>query len=187
MMSLIDLIKQEADETRAKAEADYREILARNSNPMPGDAKRLREAMAIRNTGPDQLASDLDVLDRERRLGEEAAGWTAELDEQHSAAWAALTQHNEETERIAADREMERRRLAVEADRLDKRKSQAEDAGRKLASLRQSHRELFGLPEPEPAGEPDLSSHGFNVLPGEPETEQQRRDRQPTQFAPYGA
>jgi hypothetical protein len=187
-MSLIEAIQQESQEAHAKALDVYRETLQRDADPKPGDAKKLREAMATLGYGPDRLAADLATLRQAVSLEREAAGFTPELDEQHNAAWALLTSHNAESERIAAEREAERVHLNVEADRLSNRRDAARNAASKLTELKAANAALFGL-QPQPKAEPDLVSHasGFAILPSPLETESEKANRRPVPFAPYSS
>ena len=163
-MSLIDLVQQENQEARDKALGVYRETLQRDADPKPGDAKRLQAAMATLGYGPDRLAADLAVLRRAESLTADAAANTSELIEQLDQAWAALTAHIAGSERIAADRETERVKLHIAADRLTNRQTVARDAAGKLKTLQGEHRDLFGLPALEPEAAP-VFSQTYNVMP----------------------
>ena len=180
-MSLIESLKTEQQETHARALETYCEVLQRDADPQPGDAKRLREAMATLGYGADRLTADLDVLRQAATLERETSAWTQELSDQADAAAEEATAYRNRTEIIVREREQEQRELDGRVRTLSDRQSQAREAGRKLVVLRQTHRELFGLPEPEPTAEPDLASHSFPVLPLPAEDEATIRSRRPIQ------
>ncbi len=156
---------------------EYREILLRDD---PSDAEALRKIMGDEGITPTQLADDQRIFRQAADLETQTADWTPELDGQHDAAWKTLNEHTAESDRIAAEREAERRRLAVDAERLSSQQDRCRDAGRKLKALQLEHAELFGLPTVERAPVPDLTSHaGFAILPNPPETEREKANRRP--------
>ena len=174
MSGLLDTVATTVAEQKAENKTRYREILLRDD---PADAKALRRIMGDEGITPEQLTVDQGILRKAESLAAEAAGETPEFTAALEKACQTLREFNAETERIAVERERERQRLDIEADRKLTRRDTMRDAGRKLAELQRQHGALFGLsPEPEVKSS---FSQTFNVMPDPPEDAATIRNRQP--------
>ncbi len=143
-MHLIEAIQAEAQEARGKALVAYREILQRDADPRPNDAKRLREAMAVLGYAPSRLENDLRVLQRAAVLDREAADADSrELTSMTDSVGAAIRQYRAETDALVRKRESEQSMLDSSLRTLVDRLAGAREAKRKLVGLRQANRDLF--------------------------------------------
>jgi hypothetical protein len=153
---LIESIQQAEVDDKAQALEAYREILARNAAPEPGDPVALRAAMATLGIDAGRLHVDLAALTKAAELEAAAAANTPELIAAMNAAYAKFTAYQAETRRIADERDAEGARLFTAASQLRDRQNAASIAVGTLKTLRQRHWELFDEPKPMPkAAEPD--------------------------------
>lgn len=158
--SLVESARQAESAATRKARDQYRELIARND---PADSKVVLKLMGQLGIDVDQLGCDQEILAEASRLEQaEATADDPALAEEIEAASEAWKAYRVESEEIARQREREAARLFGEFQRLGRQRDAGRNARRQLASLRQTHAELFGL-EPV-ADQPEV---GLVTLGGE--------------------
>ena len=66
--SLIAEMQESEQQAQSTARADYLEILSRDADPRPGDAKRLKLILTVLGKSVDDLTADLQIVQQARRL-----------------------------------------------------------------------------------------------------------------------
>jgi hypothetical protein len=140
--------------TTSAARADYLEILSRDADPRPGDAKKLQAVMQALGKSVDDLQGDLAAVEQSHRL-EKAAEVPPELAAEIATASDASSLYSEETVRIVAARKIEQADLDGHLQLLRGKLETCRDSKSKQIRLRRQHHFLFGC-----EGPPDLAAVG---------------------------
>jgi hypothetical protein len=152
--SLIRAVREEAMLAEAKARQSYLELLARNNDPLPGDAKKLQAVMQALGKPYGDLQGDLAAVEQSHRL-EKAAEVPPELAAEIATASDASSLYSAETESIVAARKIEQADLDGHLQLLRGKLETCRDSKSKQIRLRRQHHLLFGC-----EGPPDLAAVG---------------------------
>jgi len=152
--SLIAEMQESEQQAQSTARADYLEILSRDADPRPGDAKRLKLILTVLGKSVDDLTADLQIVQQARRL-ETLSVVDPELAAEINAASQATVDYADATDAVMRGRREEQDKLDQHLAVLRGRNERARDAASKLTALKRTSWQLFGLPAPvQPAPRP---------------------------------
>jgi hypothetical protein len=165
-MDFVEHVADAVEEEQSAARETISELAAAKGEPTAADVRRARKAMDSLGLDPTELGSVVRLFQEARRLELAAADAdNAELAGQIDEASQAWRDHDDETKRLAREREAEGATLFNRLRQLQSRRSQAHVAARQLRQLREHRAGLFGLPAPEPPPQPRCIFGRINDAP----------------------
>jgi len=185
---IVQYLEAQVAEETAQAWMDYRALLARASEPKPGDAAKLRELLPMIGKTPADVERDAAVFDEIARLESNIAGVDvnalAERAEKLAADARAL---DEERQRFLDEQRRKRNAIVGELGSINRARRRRGDNERKLGELRAANWQLLGLPEPE--AEPAEKTNAWDAVEfplSDRDPEQERKNAVPQYGKPMG-
>jgi hypothetical protein len=144
-MSLIETARREAAKERANALANYRAILNRSidGKETAEDEQRINELLQYLGRTPDDLARDLNIITRYRRL-KALASDQPRREQEHQKLHAHFMSLDVKNKEIVAQLKREHQLADAAASEAFGLKTEADEAVKELPSLIASYPEILG-------------------------------------------
>ncbi len=139
------LVRRVAETREAETASDhelYLLLLQRAADPEPGDEETLLELLGRLEISPEQLQADAEIVGQAVKLTA-AAEWSDSQEQERADAGEALAEFRRETERLAAERATEDRKLESAAVSQRFARQAVDQARERLENLRRQHPALF--------------------------------------------